>query len=501
MPAPIVVTKSGFISSIVNSAIGVKSLVSGAYKAGGIKGVLVALAKAVGGAILKVLSFTAIVQWVQQAGVFLYNFNWSMTDEEIDQQLQSNLNQLASLSGAAAGRTLGWAVCGAVPGAMIAVINPVAGAMVLKNVGEQGLEEVVSAWVGLLKSAVSIGFRGFVLWGFKNLRRWLKSPGNAIAKAIFGEEFLKKWGEKGQPVLSLAKFVEDRIESIPNATIRAFVESAYEEFWEACAEASFVVANSLDAFLALQRQSRREEIIGKERIVEITPDRSVPAQKIVLAGNERTLMPAISSIITTHQLLDQKDVGQIVGSPVEEYYQRKPGDLELIVKFYSSQTPPLSRTNLVQATYKVPEVLRSKLDWEKIKAACGGSAGFMYGPCRMTCHLDTGSNMAIYAASHLEAEQLLDRLLSLSQAEKTYCVEGKEVDGGNRSAADGNLKKIVKLYPYSATVIHARKTADPALGRKRLSDGERVVYRKAVFPLWTDSKPPNFDALINDLFT
>ncbi len=199
---PIVVAKAGFISAIVSKAIGAKSRVTGIYKTGGIKGVLVALAKAVGGAILKVLSITAIVQWVQQAGIFLYNFNWNTTDEELDQQLQSSLNQLASLTGSAAGRTLGWAVCGAVPGAVIAAINPAAGAIVLKNVGEPGLEEVVSAWVGLLRSSVSIGFRSFVIWGFKNLRRWLKSPNNTIAKAIFCELFMNNWGEKGQIVSS-----------------------------------------------------------------------------------------------------------------------------------------------------------------------------------------------------------------------------------------------------------------------------------------------------------
>lgn len=163
MPAPLGVAKAGFISSIVKSAIGAKSLVTGAYKVGGLKGVMVALVKALGGAILKIISLTAIVEWVQQGGIFLYNLNWNLIDESIDQQLQSNLNQLASLTGSATGRTLGWVVCGAVPGATLAVINPVAGAMVLKNVGEPGLEEVVSAWVGLVKASVSIGFRSFVL--------------------------------------------------------------------------------------------------------------------------------------------------------------------------------------------------------------------------------------------------------------------------------------------------------------------------------------------------
>jgi hypothetical protein len=77
---------------------------------------------------------------------------------------------------------------------MISVVNPAAGALVLKNVGEQGLEEVASAWTGLIKASVSVGFRSFVIWGVKNIRRWLKNPDNTIAKAIFGENFLEEWG-------------------------------------------------------------------------------------------------------------------------------------------------------------------------------------------------------------------------------------------------------------------------------------------------------------------
>lgn len=44
-------------------------------------------------------------------------------------------------------------------------------------------------------------------------------------------------------MISLAKFVEAKIESITDPKMRAFIESAYEEFWESCAEASLVVAN------------------------------------------------------------------------------------------------------------------------------------------------------------------------------------------------------------------------------------------------------------------
>lgn len=68
-----------------------------------------------------------------------------------------------------------------------------------------------------------------------------------MAKAIFGEKFLKgtKMVNRECLWLNLSKLGENQFQ------MRLFdVESASEEFWESGAEASFVVANSLDSFLA-----------------------------------------------------------------------------------------------------------------------------------------------------------------------------------------------------------------------------------------------------------
>gem|GEM_PF-4104032 len=42
---------------------------------------LISLGKGLWGALSKVVNVTAIVQWLQQAGIFIYNLNWNITDQ------------------------------------------------------------------------------------------------------------------------------------------------------------------------------------------------------------------------------------------------------------------------------------------------------------------------------------------------------------------------------------------------------------------------------------
>ena len=482
-------------------AIGLKTL-KAAWAAGGVKGLLTAIAKGVGAFIVKAWSATAIVQFLMQQAVFIYQFNWNISDEELDTQIQGNLNQLAGLAGSAVGQTLGWITCGAVAGAVVAKINPAALAVVLDDLAEEAAEEIIAVWSSLIRSTAQISARSFFLWAYKNVRSFIKK--NWIFQSIFGAEKLAQWG-KGPPV-SIAKTVEDAIESIPNETLRNFVESAYEEFWDACAEASFVVASSLDVWNASQRQTMRENVLGRERIVEVTLDREVPEERIVLAGNERVLMPQISGLINTHRLLSDKDVGEIIGQPADAHIQRKvpsSTQLEIIVKFYNAQRPPLPRgPNLVEATYTIPNISRAALDWERIKLACGGVNGFDWGPHRCTANLSNGGQMAVYGGSYADAKNLIERFLTLtSDLDVKWFSKGEEDEGGNRSLVNNNIKRLTRLYPYSVTVIRTDRTTNPELGRVRLTDGNRVQFLKRRFYLWPDIKPVGFDEGILELLS
>jgi hypothetical protein len=62
---------------------------------------------------------------------------------------------------------------------------------------------------------------------------------------------------------------------------RNFTEEALEEGSEACIEAGFAVAGGIDAWLA-QQAMQRNSLLGSDRTVEITPDRSAPDERIIL---------------------------------------------------------------------------------------------------------------------------------------------------------------------------------------------------------------------------
>ena len=111
-----------------------------------------------------------------------------------------------------------------------------------------------------------------------------------------GDKNVDNWGT-GES-WTIAKAVEKKIESIPNAFWKNFTEEALEEGSEACIEADFAVAGGIDAWLA-QQAMQRNSLLGSDRTVEITPDRSAPDERLILSGPEAVLRPAIVQVMAT----------------------------------------------------------------------------------------------------------------------------------------------------------------------------------------------------------
>jgi hypothetical protein len=91
-----------------------------ALAAGGAFGTLIAGLAIVG--IIAALPF--LWNFAVKAITFVYNFNWNVTDAELDQQLEAKLNALYGMTGSVAGQLMGYFVCGALPGAVAFAFNP-----------------------------------------------------------------------------------------------------------------------------------------------------------------------------------------------------------------------------------------------------------------------------------------------------------------------------------------------------------------------------------------
>lgn len=197
------------------------------------------------------VSWTAIWGAIVSATQFIYNFNFNITEEEIEQQLQSSLIALAGTAGGTLGNAFGWLACGVLPGAAIFAFNEPLGLYVLENVGEEALDELAANLANLIQLSFSSAARAAAYYLFLKIR-----------KAYYGDKPISKkpW--------SIALAVEEKIESIDNLALRQFVEEFLEESGEACIEAGYAVAGSVDAWLAQQKMAQ-QSMLGTNRTVEI----------------------------------------------------------------------------------------------------------------------------------------------------------------------------------------------------------------------------------------
>ena len=115
---------------------------------------------------IKAIKFSVSAIWrgVTTAIKAIWEFNWRITDEEINSKIQANLLSLAGASGGFLGRMVGWAACGALPGAAIFAFNESLGLYVLEKVGEEALEDLASEAAGLIRTTVRALAQNFLWW-------------------------------------------------------------------------------------------------------------------------------------------------------------------------------------------------------------------------------------------------------------------------------------------------------------------------------------------------
>jgi hypothetical protein len=468
--------------------------------------------RAIGGALLKRISTLLLLQWTFSTlwGVFvsnvtfIWNFNWAATDQELLAQLQARQSALAAQLGGVLGQAAGWLACGVLPGALLTVHNPAVGAFVLKEVGEEAAEELAASVGALARSALVSAGQQMIIRSFVSVRRWLFSPkGEFFGGLLLGENYGQakaNYLSKNSKPWSFALEAEERVDAIPNQTLRAFVEEFLEELWDSCVEAGFVVANGIDGWLASQKLAQ-SSALGRQRTVEITPNREIPSEKIVLSGAEELVKPVIVQTLTQHQLLDNRDIGQIVGISAVDYTRASPLNLWMKVHLYSRPTPPYGRRGnqrFVEAEVTIPDVIRTKIDWERIKFACGGANGYFWGRYRATATLTNGRQMAVYASTESEAEQRVKAFLQFSSAElKTLSVTEEKKEGA-RLTNQRLYKETTKIYPGYLTIFN--KELQTAIDRGTATTTGNFVTKKTRIPLWTQTKPDDFEQLLTELF-
>lgn len=416
------------------------------------------------------------------------SFNWNASDQELEKLMDSRNTGLAAVWGAAFGNTFGW-LAGIGVGYGISFLCPVIGGAALANsvassAGLEAIDEIRGSISGALFSTVQAVTNNIATSAYINYRKLFKQIPQTLLESIYGKDtayFIKNvWGQNNVD-MSFNTKMDEAIEGIKNDKLRAFVDAFLEESWDSFTEAGFIIAAELDNAYA-QAKRAQEVSKGKRRHVRLIPDRALKGQDIILAADQFDLQQNVQTTLTQYRIMENKDIGQIVGQPVEDFLTAKPKMRSLQIIFKSKAKPPWVEGNkkirLKTVTYTIPDA-KVGLDWDKIKRA---AKKYTWGKFRCTANLDNGRQMAVYGSSAKEAETQLRSLLTLSTGKILSLSVTEEKEKKNIELN----KRATLVYPAYACLLIRKPTGD--VNSKNLLTGKYHEDRRRI-ELWHDKEP------------
>jgi hypothetical protein len=458
------------------------------------------------------IAFTwgTLVNWIRGAVGFIWNFNWNITDREIDSLLRSMRLALVGQIGESIGNFIGFAVCGILPGVVLAKFNKPLAAYVLKEVSEEAFDELMDNLRVVMRQSVNTLAAHAAYGLYKNTRKAIKSifadPNSAqsrFGRSLFGSGFndaVKSWGAEGSKPWSFDIAIREAIEQLPDGYVETFVEEAYEGFLDGCQEGSLIFAQSIDAFFAEQRL-QQNDLLGEETVLEVTPNREIEDERLIIAGPREIVKTGLVNALTHYQLVDNRDIGQFVGDIHRDAITKNYTEgFALKIVFRGKKRPPFRTAKT--AAYTIPRVKRTALDWDKIKFACGGTNGYLWGRFLARIQfVEAGvSNLVVYGATKDEAEDRAKAFVELTDLTIAALNITELLREGKRKEFDKALfRETTRIYPVYCTVINRQKVLNEEQGKATLSGAYNE--RKFRLELYTDSKPDRWDEVIRELTT
>lgn len=430
---------------------------------------------------------TGTFNWLRDRTEQVKAFNWNASDKELEGLMESQNVRIASVWGSALGSTFGW-LAGIGVGYGISFLCPVIGGAALARtvaakVGSEALEEVSRGLLGAITQTAGAFANNFLISGYINYRKLLKSIPDNVLTSIYGKStagFIKStWGTEGQPIVSFNSKMDELVESIKNDKLRAFTEAFLEESYDSFLEAGVIVAYEIDAAYE-QAKRAQENTQGKRRTVRLTPDKKRKEEQLLLSAASNDLETETLSTLNNYRLIANRDVGQIIGMPAEDFVSAKPLRRQLTIVMRSKKEPPYKTGGKASktVTITIPDAIVG-LSWKRIKLA---TQPYSWGKFRATANLDNGRQMAIYASNRSEAEKVMKRFLLLTTAKVLTLSVTEEVDKKNI-----RLKKDpTQLFPAYATMLIRKDTTGE--GRDFI-DGSKMVKDSFRVDLWTKEEP------------
>lgn len=435
-----------------------------------------------------------IWNWLIQRVEQVKQFDWNASEKQLEGLMEAQNMRIATVWGSALGRAAGWLAAISV-GVGVSYLCPVIGGATLARAvtvgaGKEGLSDVGLA----LGNAIEQTFGGLannaLTSGFINYRKFIKGLDISILNSLYGKSKAKwlkeEWGNDAGPNMSFNSGMDDIVEAIENKNIKAFLQAFLEEGWDAFIEGGMVVAQQIDSAYA-QNKLNTTNIEGETKTITLVPDERRKDEIMLITGTQRHVQEQVVESLNQYRLIANRDVGQIVGMPADDYLTAKPLRRQLTIVFKTKKEPPWKMPNgkpAKQYEVTIPDVIVG-LSWQKLKLA---ALSYRWGKFRATAHLDNGRQMAVYAASKGEAEKVLRRLAELSTANLLNLNVTEEVEKKNIKLR----KDPVQVYPAYATLLVRKATTGEG---RSFTDGTNLEEDRIRIDLWTDKEPKGFQTL------
>ncbi|WP_434222598.1 hypothetical protein ACOKW7_09240 [Limnospira platensis CENA597] len=226
-------------------------------------------------------SFEKVATFITSNWDSFWNFNWNISDSDIDRNIQNIAGQFITTTAGFLGNMAGKLVCGVLPVAGLAFLNKAAAMHVALSKGHEMLMEVSTAVGSYVKQSFNMAMKAIAWTLFKHGRRVVKmfldkSP-STLATAIVsmvpgGKGTIEKWGDEKGEEWSFGKQRREAREKLPekyDGNINTIwnqdsSEEFGDEFSENCKEAIVLVAQGLDEYMALQRiaENRQQQLVN-----------------------------------------------------------------------------------------------------------------------------------------------------------------------------------------------------------------------------------------------
>lgn len=438
--------------------------------------------------VLSTIEFTAtnILEWFKEGFDYVWEFNFQITDEELDNQIKSLFNSIQTRVFGVLGKQIGSIVATGIGGAIAFYINPVIAKLLLANTADDFFVEILSDIRGLLlltaQSAVKAGF----LVAFKNTRAFIrkayKDPTLRAISANLGiaPEIIDQWGEKKGASWSFSEKKQQLIEEIEDQQYQNNVEEFTGEFSDGFWDRAMKMAFMWDQ-LHLQAVDR-----GASQTLIYEPNRANESERVYLRGTPEELRNQVISINANRALLDNRDIGQVVVTEDDQPVTVGNG-IKVVFKFINFKERPYyagERRNKVRRSRPgVPNCKKSMLSWENIKSVFSGESAFTDGDYWARADLSNGKQLKCYGVSENEAQKLVEKLASFSSADIIYPIDTGRKRGFSRSLRLREGKKEQPMYLYEIEIINFdRATKYQEIGEIENSKNNIVTKLKMDFP-------------------